>query len=161
MSSLADEGSAALAAVQDASRRLRRCRKRHPGQRLRTALCRAAGRDEGMAAQSNKGIGRSRRHSCLRTRIVGIEQRLPLEQRAQDIEQSIADAAQRPGVAVPAAAQLGVALFADRIMLNGGTSPVIDGVLQPRVAGIAPQHDAALAAAAVTGAWPDRTRSTW
>ena len=49
MSSLADEHSAVLAAVQDASRRLRRCRKRHPGQRLRAALCPSAGRDEGMA----------------------------------------------------------------------------------------------------------------
>ncbi len=48
--SLPRDGSAVLAAVQDASRRLHRCRKRHPGLRLRAALCPPAGRDEGMAA---------------------------------------------------------------------------------------------------------------
>jgi len=46
---LNDERSAVLAAVQDASRRLRRCRW-HPGQRLRASLSGSAGRDEGMVA---------------------------------------------------------------------------------------------------------------
>jgi len=45
-----------LVAVQDASRRLRWCRKRHPGQQLRAALRRSAGRDEGMVCVSNQGI---------------------------------------------------------------------------------------------------------
>jgi hypothetical protein len=39
-----------LDAVQDASRRLRRCQKGYPGPHLRAALCRSAGRDEGMVA---------------------------------------------------------------------------------------------------------------
>jgi hypothetical protein len=56
MMSLDPQASAVLAAVQDASRRLRRCRKRHPGRRLRAALCRTAGRDEGMAERSNQGM---------------------------------------------------------------------------------------------------------
>ena len=46
-----DEHSSVLAAVQDASRRLRRCRW-HPGQRLRAALWGSAGRDEGMVASA-------------------------------------------------------------------------------------------------------------
>jgi len=44
------ESSAVLAAVEDASRRLRRCRW-HPWQCLRATLCRPAGRDEGMVAR--------------------------------------------------------------------------------------------------------------
>jgi len=46
---LTGERSTVLDAVQDASRRLCRCWG-HPGQRLRAALCRPAGRDEGMVA---------------------------------------------------------------------------------------------------------------
>ena len=44
------DSSAVLDAVQDASRRLRRCRKRHPGQRSARGALLVAGRDEGMAA---------------------------------------------------------------------------------------------------------------
>src|SRR5579863_8668010 len=47
---LADDNSAVLGAVEDASRRLRRCRKRHPRPRLRAALWQAPSRDGGMAA---------------------------------------------------------------------------------------------------------------
>src|SRR5215472_14733581 len=50
MTSLADERSAVLDAVEDASRRLRRCRKRHPRPRLCAALWQAPGRDGGMVA---------------------------------------------------------------------------------------------------------------
>ncbi len=39
--------------------------KRHPGQRLRAALCRSAGRDGGMAVfQSNRGMGQDSRELC-------------------------------------------------------------------------------------------------
>jgi hypothetical protein len=38
MTPLANEHSAVLGAAEDASRRLRRCRKRHPRPRLRAAL---------------------------------------------------------------------------------------------------------------------------
>ena len=48
--SLVIESSAVLDAVQDASRRRGRCRKRHPGQPSARGALPAAGRDEGMAA---------------------------------------------------------------------------------------------------------------
>src|SRR5262249_50886615 len=47
-----------------------------------------------------------------------------------------------------AAAQLGVALTADCIMLGSDASPMIDGGPQATVAGMASHHDAGLAAAA-------------
>jgi len=57
VSSRSRQGSAVLAAVQDASRRLHRCRKRHPGQRLRAALRRSAGRERRNGRlRSNKGM---------------------------------------------------------------------------------------------------------
>src|SRR5215211_7930462 len=87
----------------------------------------------------------------LRTFVIWIEQDLPFQERAENIEQPIGDTAQCPSMAVAAAAQLGIALAADRIMLDGHAGPMVDGVLQPRVAGMASHHDAALAAAA--GYW--------
>ena len=64
-----------LITVQDAARRRWQCRKRHPGQCLRAALCREAGRDEGMAAWSNQGMDLMRpppSPSCSRDRTGGI-----------------------------------------------------------------------------------------
>src|SRR3954468_6663769 len=131
MSSLAAEGSAVLAAVQDASRRLRRCRKRHPGPRLRAALCPRAGRDEGMpAVEQRDGTIRPAAADSVRL-IAGIEQRLAFEERAQDIEQSIADGAQRSCVTMATAAQFGVTLLADRIVLDGDPSAMMERVHQP------------------------------
>src|SRR5215216_4170707 len=87
----------------------------------------------------------------LRRFVIWIEQDLPFQERAENIEQPIGDTAQCPSMAVAAAAQFGVTLAADRIVLHGHAGPVIDGVLQPRIAGMASHHDAALAAAA--GHW--------
>ena len=100
-----------------------------------------------MAAQSNKGMGQSGR-SRLRGLVVTIEQPLAFEQRAHDIEQSIADGAERSCMTMTTAAQLGVALFAGRIMLDGNPAPMMYSVLQPLVAGMASQDDATLATAA-------------
>src|SRR3989442_13896955 len=60
--------------------------------------------------------------------VIGIEQRLALQQGAKDIEQTIADATQCPCMAMATAAQLGVALLADRIVLNGDPRPVVEGL---------------------------------
>ena len=57
IASLVDQHSAVLGAVEDASRRVRRCRKRHPRPRLRAALWRAPGRDEGMAVSIEQRDG--------------------------------------------------------------------------------------------------------
>src|SRR5215204_6974752 len=84
----------------------------------------------------------------LRRFVIWIEQDLPFQERAENIEQPIGDTAQGPSMAVPAAAQLGIALAADRIMLDGYAAPMINGLLQPLIAGMAPHHDAGLAAAA-------------
>src|SRR5215211_6849880 len=59
----------------------------------------------------------------LRRFVIWIEQDLPLQERAENIEQPIGDTAQCPSMAVPAAAQLGIALAADRIMLDGPRGP--------------------------------------
>jgi hypothetical protein len=48
--SLSEDCSAVLALSRTRRAGCRRCRKRHPGQRLCTTLCRSAGRDEGMVA---------------------------------------------------------------------------------------------------------------
>lgn len=60
--------------------------ERPPGRRLRAALCREAGRDEGMAVQSNKGmVGLGdgwRLCGCM----IGFEQHLAVEQRAEHVE---------------------------------------------------------------------------
>src|SRR2546428_2802928 len=143
------EGNAYLAAVQDASRRRWRC----PQERASwTAAARGAlaegrsGRRNGLV-RSNKGMGLS---CCgqLRGLVIGVEQDLPLEQGAQDRQQPIADAAQRASMAVPALAQRRVLPAAGWIMLNGDPRPVIEGLMQAIVAGMSPDHDAALAAAA-------------
>src|SRR5215211_3616421 len=93
----------------------------------------------------------------LRRFVIWIEQDLPLQEHAENIEQPIGDTAQCPSMAVPAAAQFGIALAADRIMLDGHAGPMIDGVLQPRVAGMASHHDAALGSGAYgtsSTTWP-------
>ena len=48
--SLSEDCSAVLALSRTPRAGCRRCRKRHPGQHLCAALCRSAGRDEGMVA---------------------------------------------------------------------------------------------------------------
>src|ERR1700680_1327910 len=96
--------------------------------------------------RSNQGMG-SGSGGHWRVPVVGIEQRLALEQRAQQVEQAISDAAQGAAMAVTATAQLGVAATADRIMLHVDARPMIDGVLQPLVAGAAADDEALLAAA--------------
>ena len=117
-----------LAAVQDAARRLCRCR----GAASWTAACarRSAGRQvgtKGWPCSRTKGWEESCR-GWLGPFVVGIEERLPFEQRAEDIEQSIADTAQRPPMTVTAPAQRAVVLSADRIVLTGATRPVIEAV---------------------------------
>src|SRR5258707_6316609 len=48
--SLSEDCSAVLALTRTRRAGCRRCRKRHPGQRLCATLCRSAGRAEGMVA---------------------------------------------------------------------------------------------------------------
>src|SRR5262249_42105043 len=84
----------------------------------------------------------------LRGLVIGVEQDLPLEQGAQDRQQAVADATQGTPMAVSALAQRRVLPAAGGIMLNGDPCPVIDGFLQALVAGMSPDDDAALAAAA-------------
>src|SRR5512144_953710 len=50
-------------------------------------------------------------------------------------------------MAVAALAQRVIALPADRIELNGDVGPMVEGIAQPVVAGLAAPHDAAPAAA--------------
>lgn len=47
------------------------------------------------------------------------------------------------------------------IVLNGDARPVMDGVLQPFVAGKATDHEALFAATRVTGAVPAKARKAW
>jgi hypothetical protein len=60
---------------------------------------------------------------------------LSFERRAQGIEQAIADSAQGACVAMTAPAQGVVTLPGGCVVLNGDARPVMDGVLQPFVAG--------------------------
>src|SRR5215510_234266 len=97
--------------------------------------------------RSNKGMA-----SCCCGQAGGlvsrIEQSLVLEQRAQDIEQAIADASQRPRVAVATPTQRGVAVTAVWMVLNGHPSPMKHRICQSIVTGIAADHDFGLTAAA-------------
>ena len=133
-----------LATVQDASRRLGRCRKRHPGRRL--LAWRSADRQvgtKGCRLWSNKGMG-FRRPPVVGSGSSRIERCLALQQRAEEIEQAIAEAASGRGTGRP----FGITTFADRVMLHGDAGPLIEDVAQPVVAGVSPQHDAGLSAAA-------------
>src|ERR1700730_16482652 len=96
--------------------------------------------------RSNKGMSLPA-SGDLRGLVIGVVGRLPLERRAQGIEQTIADAAQGSRVAVAALAQRIVASPGGRIVLNGDARPVMDCVLQPFVTGMAADHEALLAAA--------------
>ena len=88
------------------------------------------------------------RQSSVARLVVRIERHLPFKHGAGNIEQAISNATQRPSMPITPAPQLGVALAADRIMLSGDTRPTIDRILQPFIAGISPDHDVLLAAAA-------------
>ena len=92
--------------------------------------------------------GYSKCRGCKRrSRGTGIEQHLAFEQRAQHVEQAIGNAAQGACMIVAACAQRRIALFAPLIMLNGDPCPMIGRGLQTRVAGMALDDDATLAAA--------------
>src|SRR5438132_11290765 len=98
------ETSAVLDVVQDASRRLRRCRTASWTTSVRGALPTGrSGRRNGRQ-RSNKGI-RLRTCGHLNGLVIGVIRRLPFERRAQGIEQTIADSAQGTCVAVAASSQ--------------------------------------------------------
>src|SRR5205085_235921 len=67
--------------------------------------------------------------------------------RAQGVEQTIADAAQGARVTVTAPPQRIVTSPRGGIALNGDARPVMDGVLQPLVAGKTADHEALFTAA--------------
>ncbi len=92
-------------------------------------------------------MARWSRSGCRHGRVIGIEEGLPLEERASDREQTVTHGSQRPAMAMTTPTQLDIAALADRVALAGNASPVIDRVSQPPVAGITPHHAAALAAA--------------
>ena len=114
MTSLAADCSAVLALSRTLRAGSAGAAKRHPGQRLRAALCRSAGRDEGMVVAVEQRDG-----SCCGGAfggVAGVEDDLALQQRAGDREQAIADCPQRTAVAMTAPAQLGVSPMAGRVM---------------------------------------------
>src|SRR6516162_6953041 len=82
---------------------------------------------------------------------VRIEGGLGSEHGAGDGEEAVGDAAQGAAVAVTTLAQFGVARAAAGVVLNGDARPMVDGGAQPELAGLAHEHDAALAAAARHG----------
>jgi hypothetical protein len=104
----------------------------------------------GHADRRQRRSGCLRRSGCRKCRGCGIarvEQHLAFEERAQHIEQAIGDAAQGARMIVAARAQRRIALFAGLVMLNGDPRPMIGRGLQARVAGMALDDDATLAAA--------------
>src|SRR5215475_1494325 len=76
-----------------------------------------------------------------------IEETPALEHGAGNGEQTVADGAQGPTVAVASLAQFGVAAPAGGIELGGNAGPVIQGLGQALVAGQATDDEAGLAAA--------------
>ena len=84
-----------LAAVQDASRRLRRCRKCGilDGVCARRSAGRQVGRRDGVPVEQGMSLDRSCSSNHVRVFVIRDEQGLPLEQLAKHIEQSITDTA--------------------------------------------------------------------
>jgi len=82
-----------------------------------------------------------------RAAVVWIERHLAFEQCAGEREQPIADGPQSAAMSVSAQAQRGVAGTAGWIAHGDDARPVVERIGQAFVAGQAPQHDAALAAA--------------
>ena len=91
----------ALCSGLSRTRRLRRCRRRHPRPPLRAALWWLPGRDGGMVVLVEQRDGLV---SCGHPfdRVVRIEWRLAGKHRARDRQQAIADTAQSAAVAVTA-----------------------------------------------------------
>ena len=139
MMSLVEHLSAVLGSVQDASRRLCRCR----GAASWTAPARGAvcgrGRAEGMAVGVEQRDGVVRQCSLcgfghLPGGVVWIKQPPVCEHGAGDGEQAVSDTPQRPAVAVTTFSRRGVAVAADGVVLNGDAGPMIDRVAQARQA---------------------------
>ena len=140
---MTDEHSVVLGALDDASRRLRRCRKRHPRPRLRATLWPARRRDDRFGWTTGWLLA----YGCSPTGTVGIKRCLVGEHGAGDGEQAVGDAAQGAAMAVTALTQCGVAVTAEFVMLNGDAGPVINRAAQPHVTGLAHDDDAALTTA--------------
>src|SRR3990172_10389966 len=81
----------------------------------------------------------------------GVEEGAVGEHGAGDGEEAVADAAEGAAVGVAAMAESGVAVAALRIVLDGDTSPVIDGIAEAAMAGQAAEDEGVLAAAAGDG----------
>ena len=75
--------------------------------------------------------------------------------RAGDVKQPVADRAEGPCVAVTAEAQSGVLGATARIVLYGNACPVVESILEPRIAGEPSRDDAAL-----SGTLGDRSSAT-
>ena len=80
--------------------------------------------------------------SCIlfECRIIRIENFLIFQHCAGHLEQPISHTSQSSGMSVPPVSKSRVFGFADRIMLTGDSSPMIDGVLQLRVDGSTTEH---------------------
>src|SRR5262249_4441037 len=67
--------------------------------------------------------------------------------RTSDVEEAVGDRSQRTAVTVTSASQCGVFGSASGVMLRGDAGPMVDGLGEPRVAGITPDNGAALTGA--------------
>jgi hypothetical protein len=78
---------------------------------------------------------------------VGIEECSSFEHRAGDRDEAVGDGAEGSGVVVTSGSEGCISGAADRVALSGDAGPVVDGVAQPDVRGLAHHHDPALARA--------------
>src|SRR5829696_5481909 len=76
---------------------------------------------------------------------VRIEGGLGLEHGAGDANEAIGDGSERAAMTVAAGAKGRVFRLASRIVLHSDARPMVDGVAQANVGGLAHEHDAALA----------------
>ena len=117
-----------LGFVEDASRRLCRCRI---GLLYDTCARRSGRRQvgtQGWSLRSNTGMFCG--SGGLLLGITGVKHGLPVEHRAGHREQAVGNAAQGAPVAVTSLAQFGIATAAERIVLDSNPGPVIDRAAQ-------------------------------
>jgi len=99
---------------------------RHPGRRLRSALCRQAGRDEGMSTSVEQ---RDDADSCRRwLPAIRIEHRLSLQEDTCHLQESVRDATEGAAMGMTALAQSSVATAALGVALDGCPRPMKDRV---------------------------------
>jgi hypothetical protein len=88
---------------------------------------------------------------------VRIEGGLGLEHGAGDANEAVGDGSERAAMTVAAGAKGRVFRLASRIVLHSDAGPMVDGVAQANVGGLAHEHDAALAGSLGDGSHPRQT----